>query len=67
MGGSTGRELTTVDGLPEAKILAYGGNGAGAAVGLGRDIVTPQTGLLLHPHMNGSSDQSTDWDVTEDI
>ena len=66
LGGSTGRELTTVDGLPEAKILAYGGNGAGAAVGIGRDIVTPQTGLHLHPHMNGASDQSTSWEVTED-
>lgn len=67
-GGSTGRMLTDVEGLPEAagKLKAYGGNGAGAAVGIGRDIVTPQTGLLLHPHINGGSDQETSWDIVQD-
>ena len=67
-GGNTGRILTDVAGLSEAagKIKAYGGNGAGAAVGIGRDLVTPQTGLLLHPHINGGSDQETSWDVLED-
>ena len=67
-GGSTGRMLTDVEGLPEAKgmIKAYGGNGAGAAVGIGRDRVSPQTGLLLHPHINGGSDQETEWYIAED-
>ena len=65
-GGSTGNLLTTVVGLSEVQMLAYGGNGAGAAVGIGRDIVTPETGLLLHPHINGGSDQETSWEVTED-
>ena len=67
-GGSTGRMLTDVEGLPEArgKLKAYGGNGAGAAVGIGRDRVSPQTGLLLHPHINGGSDQETDWYIAED-
>jgi hypothetical protein len=67
-GGSTGKLLTDVEGLPEAanKVRAYGGNGAGAAVGIGRDRVSPQTGLLLHPHINGGSDQETDWYIAED-
>lgn len=67
-GGSTGRMLTDVEGLPEAagKLKAYGGNGAGAAVGIGRDRVSPQTGLLLHPHINGGSDQETEWYIAED-
>ena len=67
-GGSTGKLLTDVEGIPEAanKVRAYGGNGAGAAVGIGRDIVTPQTGLLLHPHINGGSDQETEWYIAED-
>lgn len=56
-GGSTGIPLTTVDGLPEAIFTAYGGNGAGAAVGIDR---------LTHEHINGSSDQETYWEVTED-
>ena len=56
-GGSTGEALRVVQGLPEAKILAYGGNGAGAAVGIDRSWATP---------INGGSDQETDWDVTED-
>ena len=68
-GGSTGKLLTDVEGLPEAanKVRAYGGNGAGAAVGIGRERVSPQTGLLLHPHMNGASDQETDWYIAEDV
>ena len=56
-GGSTGHSLTSVDGLSEAKLIAYGGNGAGAAVGIDR---------LTHEHINGGSDQETDWSVTED-
>ncbi len=56
-GGSTGVMLTTVTGLPEASIKAYGGNGAGAAVGIDR---------ANNPHINGNSDQTTWWDVTED-
>lgn len=56
-GGRTGRPLTSVSGLPEAKIIAYGGNGAGAAVGIDRDT---------HPHINGGTDQTTSWEVTQD-
>lgn len=58
-GGSTGGMLTDVEGLPEArrKLKAYGGNGAGAAVGIGR---------IWAEHINGNSDQSTDWGVSED-
>jgi hypothetical protein len=65
-GGATGRLLTSVSGLPEAPIKAYGGNGAGAAVGIGRDRVTPEMGLLLYPHINGASDQQTSWYVEEE-
>lgn len=56
-GGRTGRPFTSVSGLPEADLIAYGGNGAGAAVGLDR---------ADHPHMDGSSDQSANWEVTTD-
>ena len=58
-GGSTGRTLNDVSGLSEAagKIRAYGGNGAGAAVGIDR---------ADHEHMNGGSDQETDWYIAED-
>ena len=56
-GGSTGVMLTTVSGLPEAKIKAYGGNGAGAAVGIDRGS---------HPYINGDNDQETSWEITED-
>lgn len=58
-GGSTGRMLTDVEGLPEArgKLKAYGGNGAGAAVGIDRST---------HEHINGGSDQETDWYIAED-
>ena len=67
-GGSTGRLFTDVDGLSEAtgKVKAYGGNGAGAAVGIGKDRVSPETGLLLYPHINGASDQEFDWYIAED-
>ena len=68
-GGSTGRLLTDVEGLPEAanKVRAYGGNGAGAAVGIGRDTyIEVGDESYLPDHMNGASDQSTDWDVMED-
>ena len=58
-GGSTGKLLTDVEGLPEAvnKVRAYGGNGAGAAVGIDR---------ATHEHINGGSDQETDWYIAED-
>lgn len=58
-GGSTGRILTDVEGLPEAagKLKAYGGNGAGAAVGIDRRWAE---------HINGGSDQETDWYIAED-
>ena len=56
-GGRTGRPYTSVPGLPEANLIAYGGNGAGAAVGLDR---------ADHPHMDGGSDQSAAWEVTTD-
>ena len=58
-GGSTGRTMTNISGLPEAngRIKAFGGNGAGAAVGIDR---------ATHPHINGGNDQSTTWEVRED-
>ena len=56
-GGRTGRPLTSIDGLPECKMIAYGGNGAGAAVGVDR---------ADHPEMNGNSDQTAYWEVVED-
>ena len=56
-GGSTGRSLNSVSGLPEAKLIAYGGNGAGAAVGIDRST---------NSHINGGSDQSASWNVTQD-
>lgn len=55
-GGSTGLPKSSVDGLPEAKFVAYGGNGAGAAVGIGSNENT---------HMNGANDQAAAWSVTE--
>lgn len=55
-GGQTGRPLTSVNGLPEARLTVYGGNGAGAAVGIDRDT---------HTHINGEANQSTSWRVTE--
>lgn len=56
-GGKTGWPMTTVDGLPEARLTAYGGNGAGAAVGLDRED---------HPEMDGKSDQTATWEVVQD-
>ena len=58
-GGSTGRMLTDVAGLPEAagKVKAYGGNGAGAAVGIDR---------AMNEHINGGFDQETSWDIVQD-
>lgn len=56
-GGSTGREMTRIPDLSEAKLKVPGGNGAGAAVGLGRNG---------HSHMDGGSDQSASWEVLED-
>ena len=58
-GGSTGRTMTNISGLSEAngRIKAFGGNGAGAAVGIDRET---------HPHINGGNDQSTVWEVKED-
>lgn len=51
-GGSTGQAMTSVYHLSEAKLTAYGGNGAGGAVGIDRGDCE---------HMNGGSDQETDW------
>ena len=67
-GGSTGRMLTDVAGLPEAagKLKAYGGNGAGAAVGIGRGFIDPETEEPFDTHINGGSDQETDWYIAED-
>lgn len=58
-GGSTGRMITDIEGLSEArgKIKAYGGNGAGAAVGIDRAI---------NEHINGGFDQETSWDIIQD-
>lgn len=58
-GGSTIRMIADIEGLPEAKgkIKAYGGNGAGAAVGIDRSWAE---------HINGNSDQETDWYIAED-
>lgn len=53
-GGKTGTPMTAVEGLPEAVLTAYGGNGAGAAVGLDR---------VDHPEMDGGSDQTATWEV----
>lgn len=55
-GGSTGTALTSVSGLSEARFSAYGGNGAGAAVGLDRGN---------HEHMDGDNNQSASWGVTQ--
>ena len=56
-GGLTGNLMDSVSGLPEAKLKAYGGNGAGAAVGIDRST---------HEHINGGSDQEVSWEVLED-
>ena len=53
-GGKTGIPLTRIDDLPEARFIAYGGNGAGAAVGLDREE---------HPEMDGGEDQEATWEV----
>lgn len=65
-GGSTGNVLTSVSGLDEAVIKAYGGNGAGAAVGLDAKAVDEETGLPIYGHMHGGSNQSTEWWVSVD-
>ena len=63
-GGNTGEILVNMKGsgswmqrLSEAdgKLKAYGGNGAGAAVGVDR---------ANNEHINGASDQTTSWNVT---
>ncbi len=56
-GGRTGTAKVSVSGLPEAKLTIYGGNGAGAAVGLDR---------AEHEHMDGGSDAAATWEVVED-
>lgn len=53
-GGKTGIPLTRIGDLPEARFIAYGGNGAGAAVGLDREE---------HPEMDGGEDQEATWEV----
>lgn len=55
-GGATGEPLTEISGLPEANVIAYGGNGAGAAVGIDHDT---------HPHIDGGSDAWAQWWITE--
>jgi len=55
-GGSTGAPLTSVDGLPEVRTIAYGGSGAGAAIGIDR---------ATHEHINGGEDWETFWEVVE--
>lgn len=65
-GGSTGNVLTSVSGLEEAVIKAYGGNGAGAAVGLDARAVDEETVLPIYEHMHGASNQSTEWWVSVD-
>lgn len=65
-GGRTGSPLTRVEGLPECRFTSYGGNGAGAAVGVGSDMTDEETEELLYPAMNGGSDQTASWEVTED-
>lgn len=56
-GGSTGVALISVNGLDEARLIAYGGNGAGAAVGIDS---------LTHEHINGDSSQTATWEIVED-
>ena len=56
-GGITGEPLSTMDGLPECIFTAYGGNGAGAAVGIDREA---------HTEMDGQSNQEAFWEVVED-
>ena len=56
-GGKTGQPLTRVQGLPECRMTAYGGNGAGAAVGVDR---------ADNEDMDGGVDQDTYWEVVED-
>jgi len=56
-GGKTGEQMISIETLPEAKFIAFGGNGAGAAAGLGRDG---------HERMDGLSDQNAVWYVMED-
>lgn len=65
-GGRTGEPLTYVDGLSEAPVTIYGGNGAGAAVGISREEINQITEELVFPHINGQNDQTTSWEVTED-
>ena len=54
-GGSTGTPMTSVTGLDEARLTAYGGNGAGAAVGIDS---------ANNDNINGKNDQSASWEVT---
>lgn len=56
-GGRKGADRTTLPSLPEASFIAYGGNGAGAAVGLAADGT--------HGAMNGGSAPEANWRVEE--
>ena len=56
-GGRTGAPMTQVDELPECELTIYGGNGAGAAVGLDR---------AAHEHMDGDESYQAWWEVTVD-
>lgn len=55
-GGRTGSSMTSIPDLSEVSLIAYGGNGAGAAVGIDR---SSNSGI------NGKSDQSAFWEVVE--
>lgn len=56
-GGAIGNPKNSLVSLPEAKFIAYGGNGAGAAVGLSADD---------HPEMNGGNAPEASYTVKED-
>lgn len=55
-GGRTGQNRTTCEELPQAIFTAYGGNGAGAAVGIS---------ALDHVHMNGEDAPEASYIVNE--
>ena len=57
-GGKTGAPLTVVAGLAECQMTAYGGSGAGAAVGISSEDEA-------FSHINGGIDQTASWEVIE--
>lgn len=68
-GGRTGLPVETDASLPEARFTIYGGNGAGAAVGLtaveGMGQNETQIPTVINEHMDGSSDGYLTWTVVE--